>query len=183
MPTQIALLRGINVGGHKPVAMAELRDFITGLGFRSVKTLLQSGNLVFEAGSKSGSSLEKLLEQETVKGLGVAIDYMVRSAKDWAAIVEANPFPKEAKTDPGRLVVMCLKIAPAAKALKSLQESIKGPEFFRSNGKELYIVYPNGQGTSKFTGALIERTLNSRGTARNWNTILKLLALASGADN
>jgi uncharacterized protein (DUF1697 family) len=159
--------------------MAELRDFVADLGFANVKTLLQSGNLVFEAGSKSGASLEKLLEQETTKRFGVAIDYMARSAKEWAAIVAANPFPKEAKNDPGRLVVMCLKANPSPKALKTLQESIKGPEFFRSNGSELYIVYPNGQGTSKFTGALIEKKLETRGTARNWNTVLKLLALSS----
>jgi uncharacterized protein (DUF1697 family) len=180
MPTYIALLRGINVGGHNKIAMADLRDFIAKLGFTGPKTLLQSGNLVFTGGRKSDKALETLLEQETAKRLGVAADYMIRNTAALEAVVAANPFPKEAKSDPSHLVVVFLKSAVTAKDVKALGELIKGPEVVRGEGTHLYIVYPAGIGTSKFTAALIEKKLGTRGTARNWNTVLKLLALASG---
>jgi uncharacterized protein (DUF1697 family) len=180
MTTQIALLRGINVGGKNKVAMATLRELAAGLGFTSVTTLLQSGNLVFESKGKSAGALETLLEQETAARLGVAADYLIRSAAEWEKVVAANPFPNEAETDPSHLVVMCLKSAPTPASVKAVRASIKGPEILESRGKELYLTYPAGIGTSKLTGTLIEQKLGVRGTARNWNTVLKLLALARG---
>jgi uncharacterized protein (DUF1697 family) len=182
MSIQVGLLRGINVGGHNAVAMSDLRALLTDLGFSGATSLLQSGNLVFQGQGPGGEALEQLLEKETAKRLGVAVDYLVRSASEWAKIVAGNPFPKEAKTDPSHLVVMFLKTAPTATAVKSLQASIKGPEVVRSRGKQLYVTYPAGIGTSKLTGSLIEKRLDSRGTARNWNTVLKLLALATDPD-
>jgi uncharacterized protein (DUF1697 family) len=171
--TYIALLRGINVGGHNKVAMSDLRDLLEALEFAGVKSLLQSGNLVFESQRLSGAELESVLEKET-QSLGVSVDYVVRSAKEWKKIVARNPFPEEAKTDPSHLVLMCLKSTASAAKLDTLQRVIKGRETVRGDGKQLYIVYPDGIGTSKLTAALIERTLGTRGTARNWNTVLKL---------
>jgi uncharacterized protein (DUF1697 family) len=169
----IALLRGINVGGHNKVTMFDLRGLLETLEFVGVKSLLQSGNLIFESPRLSGAELERLLEKET-QSLGVLVDYVVRSAKEWKKIVARNPFPDEAKTDPSHLVLMCLKSSASAAKLDALQHAIKGRETVRRNGKQLYIVYPDGIGASKFTAALIERTLGTRGTARNWNTVLKL---------
>ena len=111
---------GINVGGRNSVAMADLREMVDGMGFTGAKTLLQSGNLVFTAASKSASALEKQLEQETEKRFGVAADYVIRSAKELAQVVAANPFPKEAKADPSHLVVMFLKSATSAQRGASL---------------------------------------------------------------
>jgi uncharacterized protein (DUF1697 family) len=178
MSIYIALLRGINVGGHHVVAMSDLRDLFVDLRFADVTTLLQSGNVVFKAAGKTGNALESLLEKETARRLGVSADYIVRSANEWAKVVAANPFPKEAKDDPGHLIVMSLKTAAPAKSVSALEASIKGRETVHAAGKHLYIVYPDGMGTSKFTGAVIERVVGSRGTARNWNTVLKLLALS-----
>jgi uncharacterized protein (DUF1697 family) len=178
MPSYIALLRGINVGGHNAVAMADLRKLATDLGFSDVATLLQSGNLVFNAGKRSGNALESLLERETAERVGVAVDYVVRSADEWKAVVAGNPFPQQAKDDPGHLVVVFLKTALPPKSVESLQAAIVGPEIVRGSGKQLYIVYPDGMGRSKLTGTLIEKKLDTRGTARNWNTVLKLLALS-----
>jgi uncharacterized protein (DUF1697 family) len=178
MSTYIALLRGINVGGNNIVAMAALREFLAELGLEGVQTLLQSGNVVFQSKGKTAAALEKFLEKETAARLKVAPDYLVRSSNDWEKVVAANPFPKEAEQDPARLAVIFLKSIPTADRLKALEASIKGPEVMQCRGRELFVVYPNGMGTSKFTGALIERTLGLRGTARNWNTVLKLLALA-----
>jgi uncharacterized protein (DUF1697 family) len=180
MPTYIALLRGINVGGHNAVAMAELRKLAVDLGFSGVATLLQSGNLVFNAGKRSGNAFETLLERETAERFGVAADYVVRSASEWKEVVAGNPFRKQAKDDPGHLIVVFLKTTVTAKSVDALQASIVGPETVNGSGKHLYIVYPDGMGRSKLTGTVIEKKLGTRGTARNWNTVLKLLAL-SGA--
>ena len=167
MTNHIALLRAVNVGGNQTIAMSDLRDRATKLGLRDARTLLQSGNLVFRS-DKAPAQIETLLEKE----LG-GIVVLVRSAAEWRAVIDRNPFPDEAKRDPGRLVVVTLKDAADASRLK-----IAGREIARGKGREIYIYYPDGQGRSKLTNALIEKTLGTRGTARNWNTVLKLAALA-----
>jgi uncharacterized protein (DUF1697 family) len=173
----IALLRAINVGGSKRVAMADLRDFLTELGFRDARSLLQSGNLVFRSDTRSGATLERVLETEAAKRLGLETDFFVRSAAEWQEIVENNPFPDEAKRDPGHLLVMCLKDAPAAPDVNALQDAIRGREIVRAKGRAAYLVYPDGIGRSRLTSALIEKKLGTSGTCRNWNTVLKLAAL------
>jgi uncharacterized protein (DUF1697 family) len=177
MSIHIALLRGINVGGNNMIAMAELRQLMEKLKFAGARSLLQSGNLVFTSQRLTGDALERHLEAETAKRFDVTVDYLVRTADEWKKIIARNPFPKEAKLDPGHLLVMCLKAAPQAKDVKNLQAAIKGREVIHADGKQLYLVYPDGVGKSKLTNTLIERTLGTRGTARNWNTALKLEAL------
>src|SRR5215470_15077464 len=180
MSTHIALLRGINVGGKSMVAMARLREMVAELGFADARTLLQSGNVVYTAKGETPAVLEQRLEADAERRFGRRIDFFVRSAKDWRQIIANNPFPAEAKRDPGHLVVMCLKDAPAAASAKALTAAIKGRETFRAAGRNAYIVYPDGIGRSKLTNALIEKTLETRGTARNWNTVLKLAGLIEG---
>jgi uncharacterized protein (DUF1697 family) len=174
----IALLRAVNLGPHNRVAMSDLRDVLVALGFDDARTLLQSGNLVFTSGARKGADLERLLHAEASKRLGLGTDFFVRTAKEWGAIISNNPFPKEAKRDPGHLVVMVLKDAPNAKAVKALQAAITGPEIVHAKGRQAYIVYPNGIGRSRLTNSFIETRLATRGTCRNWNTVLKLNALA-----
>ena len=176
----VALLRGINVGGHKPVSMADLRDLLTQLGLADARSLLQSGNLVFGTNRRTPAHLERLLEAEAEKRLGLQTDFFVRTAKEWKGVVAHNPFPKEAARDPGHLVVMFLKDAPSVTGVKALQQAITGPEVVAPGGKHLYIVYPNGIGRSRLTNALIDKQLGTRGTGRNWNTVLKVSALAAG---
>ena len=172
----VALLRAVNVGGRGGLAMADLRAVAEGLGYGDVRTLLQSGNLVFAATGKA-AMLERALEAALGKQCGVATDIMVRSASDWAAIINSNPFPAEAKSDPGHLVVMALKDKVTAKAVAALQHTVKGRELIRHAGRELYITYPDGIGRSKLTGSVIEKALGTRGTGRNWNTVTKLAAM------
>jgi uncharacterized protein (DUF1697 family) len=177
MTIHIALLRAINVGGHNLVAMSDLRQLFADLGFPGAKSLLQSGNVVFESPQAADAEVEHRLEKEIAERLGVTADFIVRSAKEWKKIVARNPFPKQAKEDPGHLLVDFLKSAPSAENVRSLQSAIQGPEVLRGDGKQLYIVYPDGVGRSKLTATLIERKLGIRGTARNWNTVLKLAAM------
>ena len=178
MTTYVALLRGINVGGHEPVTMADLRDVLARLGFVDARSLLQSGNLVFRGPARTRAHVERLLEAEAVTRLGLHADVFVRTAGEWKAIVAHNPFRKEAERDPGHLLVLCLKAAPGVANLRALQSAITGPEIVRAKGTELYVVYPDGIGRSRLTSALIEKTLGTRGTGRNWNSVLKLAALA-----
>jgi uncharacterized protein (DUF1697 family) len=180
MTTYIALLRGVNVAGKKQVAMSALRDLLAGLGFDDPRSLLQSGNLVFRSSTQPSAELEHLLETETEKRLHVRAAFFIRSAKEWATAIDANPFPDEAKHDPSHLVLMTLKDAPEAKAVKALRAAITGPELIRAKGRQLYITYPNGIGRSRLTNRLIEDKLTARGTGRNWNTVLKVAALARG---
>jgi uncharacterized protein (DUF1697 family) len=178
MTIQIALIRGINVGGHQAVAMSDLRDLLTQLGFDGSRSLLQSGNLIFRCSARIGAELESLLEMEAEKRLGLRADFLIRNAKEWGQVVARNPFRKEAERDPSHLVVMFLKSAADAKDVKAVQAAIVGRETIRADGRQLYIVYPDGIGKSRLTNALIEKKLGIRGTARNWNTVLKIAALA-----
>ena len=178
MTTYIGLLRAINLAGRNVVPMAGLRDMLARLGLTEPRSLLQSGNVLFQSRPRTAAQLEKTLEAELKKQFGVDTDFMVRTADEWGAIVERNPFPKEAASDPGHLLVFCLKDAPDAASVKALQAAIKGREIVRATGKCAYFVYPDGQGRSKLTIQMIEKALGTRGTARNWNTVLKLGELA-----
>jgi uncharacterized protein (DUF1697 family) len=178
MTTHIALLRGVNVGGKTKVAMADLRAMLADLGFGDPRSLLQSGNLVFRSDKLTGAGLERLLEAETEKRLGLKTDFFVRTPEEWEAVIANNPFPGEAESDPSHLVVMFLNKAPEAKDVEALQAAIAGREIVRASGRQAYITYPDGIGDSKLTITVIEKKLGSRGTGRNWNTVLKLGALA-----
>ena len=123
------------------------------------------------------AKIERLFEEETRKRLNLTTDYFVRTASEWRTIVTSNPFPDEAERDPGHLLLVCLKDAPDKAAVTALQKAIKGREVVRAVGKQAYIVYPDGVGRSKLSAVMIEKWLGTRGTARNWNTVLKLHAL------
>lgn len=177
MTTYIGLLRAVNLGSHNSVSMSDLREWLAGLGMSNAQTLLQSGNMVFGSDARGAAPLEKTLESAAARQLGLETAFFVRTAKEWQGIIADNPFPKEAKADPGHLVMMCLKDAPDAKSVKALQDAIKDREVVRANGRHAYFIYPDGIGRSRLTMTLIERKLGTTGTARNWNTVLKLGAL------
>jgi uncharacterized protein (DUF1697 family) len=177
MTSFAALLRGINVGGNNQVSMRDLRDHFEKLGFIGVKTLLQSGNIVFKSRPIRAAALEQRLEKETGPLFGNAVDFMVRDAAEWKEIIKTNPFPRESLADPSHLLVLFLKTAPVDAAITNLKTAIRGREYFEARGRQLYIAYPDGIGRSKLTVALMEKKLGVRGTGRNWNTVLKLAAL------
>jgi uncharacterized protein (DUF1697 family) len=176
---QVALLKAINLPGRNKVSMEALRDFCAGLGFEDVRTLLQTGNVVFRASGGKPAALESRLESEAAKQLGLRTEVFVRTDAQWREVVARNPFLEEAKRDPSHLLVMCLKGAAKAEGEKSLRAAISGRETVRVKGREAYLVYPDGIGRSRLTTAMIERHLGTTGTARNWNTVLKLSALMS----
>lgn len=174
MTTFIALIRGINVGGHKQVKMADVKTMCEKLGLSDVRTHLQSGNVVF----RTSRSDRAKLAVELQKGLGVEARVILRTAAELRKAIEANPMPEAAKTTPSGFIVMFLDEKPPAKAMQALRDAYSGPEELQLHGTELYIHYTDGMGRSKLTNALIERKLGVAGTARNWNTVTKLLEMA-----
>jgi uncharacterized protein (DUF1697 family) len=177
MTVFVAFLRGINLAGKKPVPMADLRRMADGLGLENTRTLLQSGNLLFDAAAQEGAQLEQHLEEAAKEVLGLKTDFMVRDAGELQQAVDSNPFPEAAHDVPGHLVLSLLKAIPAPGSLERLRSAIVGREIVDLRGRELYIIYPDGIGRSKLTSALMDRQLGTRGTGRNWNTILKLSKL------
>jgi uncharacterized protein (DUF1697 family) len=177
MPTHLVFLRAVNVGGQV-IAMAELRAWFAKLGFSDPRTLLQSGNAVIRGPGPTGAKLEQLLETDAKKTLGVETDFFVRTATEWKQAIDKNPFPDEARNDPSHLVALVLKAAPTTAQVKALQTSIKGRERVKSEGRHAYVTYPDGIGRSRLTLPVIEKALGTRGTGRNWNTVLKMAALA-----
>lgn len=179
MTTQIALLRAVNVGGHGQVTMADLRQLLVDVGMKKPRSLLQTGNLVFESRAADDAELERTLEVETERRLGLRTDFLVRGAQEWSSMITRNPFPEAAASDPSHLLVILLKSQPAEDSVRAL-DARPGPERVGVWGRHLFATYPEGIGRSKLTIGSIERQLGTRGTARNWNTVLKLAALASG---
>jgi uncharacterized protein (DUF1697 family) len=179
MTTHVGLLRAVNLGSHNKVGMRDLCALLGELGLRDARSLLQSGNVVFQSAAASTDALERLLEDGTERRLGVKTDYFVRTAKEWKAVIADNPFAAEAKKDPGHLLMLALKDVPDRSAVAALQKGIKGREIVKTVGRHAYIVYPDGVGRSRLTMASIEKALGTRATGRNWNTVLKLGALTA----
>jgi uncharacterized protein (DUF1697 family) len=170
VPIHIALPRAINLGSRKAVPMAGLRAMLEDLGFTDVRSLLNSGNLVFKS-KPTGPKLEALLEDAARRDLGLDTEFMVRTSQELKRIVSGNPFKKEAKADPGHLMVhFCKEAVP-----KTLKVSGRGREDYRVKGKNIYVAYPDGIGRSKFKMAVTS-------TARNWNTVLKLAKAVAEID-
>lgn len=170
MTRQVVLLRGVNLG-KRQVVMSELREVLERAGFADVRTLLASGNVVLDAKEKGGA-LEAKLEGVIKEALGLKTDVFVRDAKALDAIIAANPFKAFAKSNPAYLIVYFLREAPSA-AERAAMAANEGPEEVKAGKGCLYIKYLDGQGRSKLK-------LPKLGTARNWNTVTKLAALARG---
>lgn len=171
-----ALLRAVNVGGRQ-LAMADLRKMLGDLGFENVRTLLASGNAVFDAGETNADKLEALLDAESRKHFGFHAEFLLRDAADIAAIQLDNPFPEVAKERPSQLLVSFAR-EPVRKDLPRLvADAYDGPERLAVIGRELYIDYPEGQGRSNLGPAMAKLKLGGGvATGRNWNTVLKLAA-------
>src|SRR3954470_21739784 len=121
--------------------MTDLRNFLTQLGFEDVRSLLQSGNLVFSSKVRTGAELERFLETEASQRFGMEIEFFVRTPEEWKSIIRQNPFRKEAELDPGHLILLLLKSAPATESVGVLQSEIVGAEVVRAKGRQIYAFY------------------------------------------
>jgi uncharacterized protein (DUF1697 family) len=165
MGMHVALLRGINVGGGRKVPMAELRAVAEGLGLTRVRTLIASGNLVFE-----GEASEQELEEAVERHFGFPVDIMIRSAAQWSATVAANPFPHEAEAAPKFLLLFVGKQATADEAVPYLAARAAPEEKVAGQGDTLWIYFGNGGGRSK----LASGPKPGLWTGRNWRTVLAI---------
>ena len=181
MPAIICLLRGVNVGGRNKIAMQSLRDICSSLKLRSPQTYIQSGNVVFGAAERDLGKLARRIEDCIENGHGFRPSIMLRTAAEMRDVIARNPFVSRRNIDPGKLVVSFLAEAPTAEAAKRFAEIKVGPEELRVSGRELYIYFPDGQGCSKLPAAL-DRAAKLPATARNWNTVNQLLAMAEALE-
>jgi uncharacterized protein (DUF1697 family) len=172
--TYIALLRGINVAGHKPVKMDQLRRAFEALGLEDVKTYVQSGNVVFNAPTQTSENLSRKIEEKIRRDFGIAVPVTVKTSVEVAGVIRNNPFLQEKGIDHSKLHVTFLSQAPQKAALKMLDAIAKTPDQFRCSGKEIYLYCPNGYGITKLSNNALEKALSVRATTRNWKTVTQL---------
>jgi uncharacterized protein (DUF1697 family) len=175
MKTFVALLRGINVGGRSEIPMGELRSALSSLGLEDVATYIRSGNVVFRS-TGAARAVAADIERQIAETFGIALTVLIRTPAELASIAKANPFVR-AEADPSRLHVVFLARAATAKTAARLDPERSPPDEFSVRGREIYLRLPNGAGRSKLTTDYFERQLGIAATARNWNTLIKLLAL------
>lgn len=171
----IALLRGINVGKAKRVSMAELRTLVESLGYSDVRTLLNSGNLVFTAPGITPAVAGARIEEALVKQLGVPSRITVLTSAELSAIIEGNPLVDMA-TDPSRLLVAVLAKPGDRKILDPLIKEDWSPEALATGSRVAYLWCPEGILASRLSEA-VGKVLRDGVTTRNWSTITKLQAL------
>lgn len=173
--TYAALLRGINVSGHKKVPMAELRTLLEGLGHGGVRTHLQSGNAVFTAGHGDEESLAAALRAAIEEHFGFAVDVLVRDHTYLKAVVDACPFPA-ADLEPKQLHVTYFSGPVDPSRFASVDQPAYLPEEFRLGDRALYLYAPDGLGRSKLAEVLSRPRLTKGliATSRNWNTVTRL---------
>ncbi|TJZ51076.1 DUF1697 domain-containing protein [Streptomyces piniterrae] len=178
MSRQIALLRGINVGGHNSFPKARQVALAESLGFGEVSVLLQTGNIVFADPGMPPEETARAIEDRISAELGLSVPVVVRTRDELAAAIAANPFP-QAAAEPKSLHMTFLSAVPTDTArLDALDLAAFAPDRFRLIGRELYLWCPNGIGRSKLADAISRAPLGVTATSRNWNTVTKLLALA-----
>ncbi|HEV3322474.1 MAG TPA: DUF1697 domain-containing protein [Solirubrobacteraceae bacterium] len=174
---QIALLRGVNVGGHNRVPMAHLRELMGELGYGDVRTHLQSGNAVFTAPGTPPEQAAREIEGQLASALGLGVRVLVRTVAELAQVVAANPLP-DAVAEPSRLLVTFLSAPPSPELLRDLDPADFEPDLFGVGEREIYVWCPEGVRTIKLSYAFFERRFGVVATARNWNTVTRLLELA-----
>jgi uncharacterized protein (DUF1697 family) len=174
MPIYISLLRGINLGTHKQIRMPALKSLYESLGLSSVKTYIQSGNVVFESDA-STSELAPKVEKAIEAQYGFVAETLVFSQEEWKELIKANPFPD---ADTKALYLTLLAAAPKAEVIEAIGEVKAGDDQYQIIGRAIYLYCPNGYGRTKLNNNFWERKLKVVATTRNWNSMMNLLALA-----
>lgn len=178
MQTQIALLRGVNVGAN-PLPMAKLKACCEGLKWVSVQTYLQSGNVVYRAADSPAicrDALEKALSGAT----RLSTTVIAFSLAQWSAVITKSPFLKSADAEPTKFHVTFLAEKPGAQVIRTLKQAPCNGDEWHLSGSVIYLHCPNGYGRSKLSNNHLERLLGVTATTRNWNTVQKLYELAGG---
>ena len=177
MPVVISFLRGINVGGHKKIRMAELRQLYASLGLRDVRSVLQSGNVVFRTDENDMRRVGRLIETGIADAFSFEVRAILRTAAAFRGMIARQPFNDEELSQGGKIAVVFLDEAASKEALADLREGNPGREIIHDLSNELYIFYADDMAGSKLNNKRIESTLKTTASARNWNTCQRLLKL------
>ncbi|WP_405575376.1 DUF1697 domain-containing protein [Winogradskyella sp. Asnod2-B02-A] len=179
MQTYIALLRGINVGGHKKVPMAELRELLTKSGLQSVKTYIQSGNVIFQSINDDLKFLENSIQKSILDHFGFEVPIMVRARDELSVIFSNCPFSDAKKAE--SYFVMLSEIPQEILVKEASQKTYPDDDYVILNDC-IYLFCAKGYGRAKFNLSYFEKKLNVNATARNYKTMVKLLSLSQTND-
>jgi len=182
MKTYIALLRGINVSGHKLIKMAELKTMFEKTGFKDVTTYIQSGNVVFAAKESVNTQLSEQIKKAILKTFGFDVDVQVLEADQLKKIKENHSFLKGNEDQIKSIYYTLLAEKPAKNLVGELNKIEQTTEFFKITDEAIYCFYPNGVGKSKHHGLFFEKKLKVSCTTRNYNTINKLVELSTKSE-
>lgn len=174
----ISMLRAVNVGGHNKLPMEALRELCASMKLRDVQTYVQSGNVVFRTEELDLDRLRDHIQKKIKSGFGFAPEIILRTTAEMRETIAKNPFAGRRGIEPNKLLVTFLANVPGAEERKKALEIKAAPEEMHILGREAYIYYPNGMGRPKLLWTAVERILKTAGTARNWNTVTKLLEIA-----
>lgn len=174
MSRYVALLRGVNLGRHQRIAMADLHRLLTGLGHTDVATYLQSGNAVFTSADTEPDRLAADIQRALAAELGLSVPCLVRGRDELRRVVDANPFGDVA-IDPARLLVIFLSHRPGSGMLSGVAPETYAPERFAVGDREIYVWCPEGVRNLKLSHSFFEKRIGCVATARNWNTVTNLL--------
>ncbi|MEK4234698.1 hypothetical protein BSK65_21670 [Paenibacillus odorifer] len=177
MTTYIALLRGINVGGNKIIKMLDLKAMFQTLGFENVRTYIQSGNVVFESDEGSKSLLTGVIERKIHEVFGFEVSVIIRTLAEMENVIANDPFQLSEPEEFKRWYVTFLPAEPSAEALDKLRTYENGPDKVRFVGREMYILYEVSVSQSPLFKVPFDRILGMTITARNWNTVNKLVTM------
>ena len=183
MPVFISMLRGVNVGSHNRIKMDVLRHVYQSLKLEEPRTYVQSGNVIFRTKEKNTSKLATKIQAEIAKKCGCSPDVILRTTEEMRSVVKANPFAKRKDIEPGKLLVTFLQADPATNANAAIANLRDYPEELHLIGRELYIYFPNGAGKSKLPWSKVDKLVGVTGTARNWNSVLKMLEMAENMES
>ncbi|WP_261132059.1 DUF1697 domain-containing protein [Bacillus sp. Marseille-Q3570] len=172
MPVYITLLRGINVGGKKKVKMDQLKEIFASLGFRNVKTYIQSGNVIFAAVESEGLAVQ--IERKLKEELGFEVPVLIKTLGEWEKAIEQNPYDVEMLDENEKLHVTFLAEEPTTSVVENLMMIESDVDEIRILGGTVYILCRNGYHKTLFSNAFIEKKLGVRATTRNWNSVLKI---------
>ena len=176
MVDYIALLRGINVGGHRKVPMAELRGLLTNIGFSNVKTYIQSGNVIFKVAETNVQEIENSIQKSIADHFGFEVSVMVRTRQQLQKIFDDCPFSEDKKINSYFAI---LSHSPDKDLVQEAYVKTYENEEYKIINDCLYFYSNRGYGNSKFSLNYFEKKLNVNATARNYKTMLKLLSLSA----
>lgn len=178
MPVLISMLRGVNLGPHNRIKMDALRSVYQSLKLEEPRTYVQSGNVIFRTKEKNLAKLAVKIQDAIEKNFKCRPDVILRTTDEVKKAIAATPFADRPHLEPGKILVTFLAAEPPREAEANLAKFKDYPEELHLQGREMYIYFPNGAGRSKLPWSSVEKLLKVTGTARNWNSVTKMLAMA-----